>query len=150
MKSLAPLPARLTTSPLSSEGFQPTNLKSCQAGLYEILRQFAHQGNEQGQAFRDIELEKVLLEVVSNLVLVRNLGVNISLMIFGHSSAASRWLLPDSYGALLFADRNIKAKINKHGIWLEKLDTIRGNIFQPHCGKKITRNMSTGSKPSVA
>ncbi len=116
MKRWAPLPARLTTSPLSSEGFHRSNLKSCQAGLYEILRQFAPSGNEQGQAFRDIELEKVLLRSVSNLVLVRNLGVNISLMISRHSSAASRWLLPDSYGALRSADRNIKAKINKHGI----------------------------------
>ncbi|STJ12534.1 class I fumarate hydratase [Escherichia coli] len=31
-------------------------------------------GNEQGQAFRDIELEKVLLEVSQQFVLVRNLG----------------------------------------------------------------------------
>ncbi|MFP1528024.1 hypothetical protein ACLB1R_15415 [Escherichia coli] len=46
-----------------------------------------------------------------------------------------------SYGALLSADRNIKAKINKHGIWLENFNTIRAIFFQPHCGKKITRNM---------
>ncbi|MFP1528023.1 fumarate hydratase [Escherichia coli] len=32
------------------------------APINEILRQFAHQQKQQGQAFRDIELEKALLE----------------------------------------------------------------------------------------
>lgn len=39
-------------------------------------------GNEQGQAFRDIELEKVLLEASQQFGIGAQFGVNISLMIF--------------------------------------------------------------------
>lgn len=99
-------------------------------------------GNEQGQAFRDIELEKVLLEASQQF----GIGAQFGGKYFAHDIRVIR--LPRHGGSCPIAmalscsaDRNIKAKINKHGIWLENSNTIRGNIFQPHCGKKITRNM---------
>ncbi len=63
MKSPGTAACPLTTSPLSSEGFQP--IKPCKAAKLASTKYYDNlptSENEQGQAFRDIELEKVLLE----------------------------------------------------------------------------------------
>ncbi|MCZ5770912.1 fumarate hydratase [Escherichia coli] len=99
-------------------------------------------GNEQGQAFRDIELEKVLLEVSQQF----GIGAQFGGKYFAHDIRVIR--LPRHGGSCPIAmalscsaDRNIKAKLTSTVSGWKNSNTIRGNIFQPHCGKKITRNM---------
>jgi fumarate hydratase class I len=84
-------------------------------------------GDEGGRAFRDIELEKRLL-----LAAYRGgLGAQFGGKYFAHDIRVIRLprhaaSLPIAIGVSCSADRNIKAKINRDGIWLEQLDTDPG------------------------
>lgn len=82
------------------------------------------EGNEGGQAFRDIELENKMLIAAQEI----GLGAQFGGKYLAHDIRIIR--LP-RHGASCFvgmavscsADRNIKAKINKDGVWIEKLET---------------------------
>lgn len=80
-------------------------------------------GNEYGQAFRDTRLEQSLLEASREF----GLGAQFGGKYFAHDVRVIR--LPRHGGSCPIgmaiscsSDRNIKAKINKQGIWLEKLE----------------------------
>lgn len=80
-------------------------------------------GNELGQAFRDTELESRLLAASREF----GIGAQFDGKYFAHDIRVIR--LPRHGGSCPIAmalscsaDRNIKGKINKHGIWLEKLE----------------------------
>ncbi len=80
-------------------------------------------GDETGRAFRDIELEKVLLEEAQKI----GLGAQFGGKAFAHDIRVVRLprhgaSCPIGLGVSCSADRNIKAKINQDGIWIEKLD----------------------------
>ena len=55
-------------------------------------------------------------------------------------SAASRRFLPGRDGVSCSADRNIKAKINRDGIWIEKLESNPGNISLSICAGRGRRS----------
>ena len=80
-------------------------------------------GDETGRAFRDIELERELLEASRKI----GLGAQFGGKYFAHDIRVVRLprhgaSCPVGLGVSCSADRNIKAKINKDGIWIEKLD----------------------------
>ncbi len=80
-------------------------------------------GDETGRAFRDVELEKQLLEEAYKI----GLGAQFGGKYFAHDIRVVRLprhgaSCPIGLGVSCSADRNIKAKINKDGIWIEKLD----------------------------
>ncbi len=80
-------------------------------------------GNEHGQAFRDIDLENKLLEEAHKI----GLGAQFGGKYLAHDIRVIRLprhgaSCPIGMGVSCSADRNIKAKINKDGIWLEKMD----------------------------
>ena len=80
-------------------------------------------GDETGRAFRDIELEKQLLEEAYKI----GLGAQFGGKCFAHDIRVVRLprhgaSCPIGLGVSCSADRNIKAKINQDGIWIEKLD----------------------------
>ena len=80
-------------------------------------------GDETGRAFRDVELEQQLLEKAHKL----GLGAQFGGKYFAHDIRVVRLprhgaSCPIGLGVSCSADRNIKAKINKDGIWIEKLD----------------------------
>ncbi len=80
-------------------------------------------GDETSRAFRDIELEKVLLEEAQKI----GLGAQFGGKAFAHDIRVVRLprhgaSCPIGLGVSCSADRNIKAKINQDGIWIEKLD----------------------------
>ncbi len=81
------------------------------------------EGNEHGQAFRDVELEQELLLEAQNL----GLGAQFGGKYFAHDIRVVRLprhgaSCPVGMGVSCSADRNIKAKINRDGIWIEKLE----------------------------
>lgn len=87
-------------------------------------------GNEYGRAFRDLELEKELLEASRKI----GLGAQFGGKYFAHDIRVIRLprhgaSCPIGMGVSCSADRNIKAKINKEGLWLEKLDTNPGELI---------------------
>ncbi|MBQ4390574.1 MAG: fumarate hydratase [Paludibacteraceae bacterium] len=80
-------------------------------------------GNAAGRAFRDIELEKRLLEETHKI----GLGAQFGGKYMAHDVRVVRLprhgaSCPIGLGVSCSADRNIKCKINKDGIWIEKMD----------------------------
>ena len=80
-------------------------------------------GDETGRAFRDVELEKQLLEEAKKI----GFGAQFGGTAFAHDVRVVRLprhgaSCPIGLGVSCSADRNIKAKINKDGIWIEKMD----------------------------
>ncbi len=80
-------------------------------------------GDETGRAFRDVELEKQLLEEAHRI----GLGAQFGGKYFAHDVRVVRLprhgaSCPVGLGVSCSADRNIKCKINKDGIWIEKMD----------------------------
>ena len=91
------------------------------------------EGNEHGQAFRDIQLENELLLEAQNL----GLGAQFGGKYFAHDIRVIRLprhgaSCPVGMGVSCSADRNIKAKINRHGIWIEKLESNPGQYIPEH------------------
>ena len=87
-------------------------------------------GNEYGRAFRDVELEKQLLEEAHNI----GLGAQFGGKYMAHDIRVIRLprhgaSCPIGMGVSCSADRNIKTKINKDGIWIEKLDDNPGSLI---------------------
>ncbi|MDE5848642.1 MAG: fumarate hydratase [Muribaculaceae bacterium] len=87
-------------------------------------------GNEYGRAFRDVELEKELLEAAHNI----GLGAQFGGKYFAHDIRVIRLprhgaSCPVGMGVSCSADRNVKAKINKDGLWIEKLDENPGELI---------------------
>jgi fumarate hydratase class I len=81
-------------------------------------------GNEGGQAFRDIELEEKILKAAYKI----GFGAQFGGKYFAHDVRIIRLprhgaSCPVGMAVSCSADRNIKAKINKEGIWIEKLET---------------------------
>ncbi len=80
-------------------------------------------GDETGRAFRDIDLEQKLLKEAYKI----GLGAQFGGKYLAHDIRVVRLprhgaSCPIGMGVSCSADRNIKAKINKDGIWLEKMD----------------------------
>ncbi|MBO4396940.1 MAG: fumarate hydratase [Bacteroidaceae bacterium] len=81
-------------------------------------------GDETGRAFRDVELEKQLLQEAYKI----GLGAQFGGKYMAHDVRVVRLprhgaSCPIGLGVSCSADRNIKCKINKDGIWIEKLDS---------------------------
>ncbi|MBR3022482.1 MAG: fumarate hydratase [Bacteroidaceae bacterium] len=80
-------------------------------------------GDATGRAFRDIELEAQLLEEAHKI----GLGAQFGGKYLAHDIRVVRLprhgaSCPIGLGVSCSADRNIKAKINRDGIWVEKMD----------------------------
>ncbi len=87
-------------------------------------------GNEYGRAFRDLDLEKKLLEASREI----GLGAQFGGKYFAHDIRVVRLprhgaSCPIGMGVSCSADRNVKAKINREGLWIEKLDANPGELI---------------------
>lgn len=88
------------------------------------------EGNELGHAFRDVELEQELLEASRKI----GLGAQFGGKYFAHDIRVIRLprhgaSCPIGMGVSCSADRNVKAKINREGLWIEKLDSNPGELI---------------------
>ena len=87
-------------------------------------------GNEYGRAFRDVELEKEVLAEAHKI----GLGAQFGGKYLAHDVRIIRLprhgaSCPVGLGGSCATDRNIKCKINKEGIWIEKLDSNPGELI---------------------
>ncbi|HEX8908048.1 MAG TPA: fumarate hydratase [Anaeromyxobacteraceae bacterium] len=90
------------------------------------------QGNDQGVAFRDLELEAKLLQAAYKL----GIGAQFGGKYFAHDVRVVRLprhgaSCPIGMGVSCSADRNIKAKINREGLWLEEMDHNPSRLIPP-------------------
>lgn len=87
-------------------------------------------GNEWGQAFRDIELEEKMLIAAQEI----GLGAQFGGKYFAHDIRIVRLprhgaSCPVAMAVSCSADRNILAKVNKDGIWVEKMESNPGQYI---------------------
>ena len=106
------------------------NLKTVKLASAKYYDNLPTKGNEWGQAFRDIELEKEVLKAAQN----SGIGAQFGGKYFAHDVRIIRLprhgaSCPVGLGVSCSADRNIKAKINKDGLWIEKLDDNPGELI---------------------
>ena len=100
-----------------------TNLLTVKLASTHYYDNLPTTGNEYGRAFRDVELEKQVLEEAHKI----GLGAQFGGKYLAHDVRIVRLprhgaSCPVGMGVSCSADRNIKCKINKDGIWIEKLD----------------------------
>jgi fumarate hydratase, class I len=112
-------------------------LKTLKLASAKYLDALPNQGNIGGQAFRDVELEKRVLASAHKLGIGAQFGgkyfaLDVRIIRLPRHGASC----PVAMGVSCAADRNIKAKINKDGIWIEKLDDNPGR-FIPESFRKV-------------
>ncbi len=103
-------------------------VKLASAGYLDAL---PTRGNMGGQAFRDLELEKAMLEEAQKC----GLGAQFGGKYFAHDVRVIRLprhgaSCPVGMGVSCSADRNIKAKINRDGIWLEQMEENPARLLE--------------------
>lgn len=113
-------------------------------------------GNKYGRAFRDIELEKQVLHEAHKI----GLGAQFGGKAMAHDVRIIRLprhgaSCPIGLGVSCSADRNIKAKINEQGVWIEKMDSNPGELIpealrKPGEGGSIKINLDQPMKNVLA
>ena len=106
------------------------NLKTVKLASAKYYDRLPTEGNEWGQAFRDVELEKEVLAAAQ----ASGFGAQFGGKYFAHDIRIIRLprhgaSCPVGMGVSCSADRNIKAKINKDGLWIERLDDQPGALI---------------------
>ena len=99
-------------------------LKTVKLATSGYLDNLPSSGNELGRSFRDRRLEQLLLEASKKI----GIGAQFGGSRFLHDVRIIRMprhgaSCPIGIGVSCSADRNIKARIDKEGIWLEKMDS---------------------------
>jgi len=107
-----------------------TCLKTVKLVSTKYLDALPTAGNDGGQAFRDLDLEAKLLKAAQQLGIGAQFGgkyfaLDVRVVRLPRHGASC----PVGIGLSCSADRNIKAKINKDGIWLEKLENHPGRFI---------------------
>ncbi len=113
-------------------------VKMASAGYYDEL---PTEGNAGGQAFRDLEWEAKVQEICQK----SEIGAQFGGKYFTHDVKVIRLprhaaSCPVGLGVSCSADRNIKGKINKEGVFLEQLETNPSRLLPetaPHLEKAV-------------
>ena len=105
-------------------------LKTVKLASARALDDLPTSGNEEGQAFRDLELEKALLEAAQRTGIGAQFGgkyfaLDVRVVRLPRHGASC----PIGMGVSCSADRNIVAKIDRDGIWVEQLERSPGRFI---------------------
>jgi fumarate hydratase class I len=117
-------------------------LKTVKLATTGYLDHLPTSGNEYGRAFRDVELENRMLEQAYKSGYGAQFGgkyfaLDVRIIRLPRHGASC----PVGMGVSCSADRNIKAKINKDGIWLEQLERNPGRLIPEEYRGKIAGNI---------
>jgi fumarate hydratase, class I len=105
-------------------------LKTVKLASTKYLDSLPTSGNEHGRAFRDVELEARVLKLAQSTGIGAQFGgkyfaLDVRIVRLPRHGASC----PVGMGVSCSADRNIKAKINRDGIWLEQLEQNPGQYI---------------------
>jgi fumarate hydratase class I len=105
-------------------------LKTVKLASTHYYDELPTKGNDYGQAFRDVELEEKLLAYTRKLGYGAQFGgkyfaLDVRVIRLPRHGASC----PVGLGVSCSADRNMKAKINREGVWIEKLETNPGRFI---------------------
>jgi fumarate hydratase, class I len=117
-------------------------LKTVKLATTGYLDHLPTSGNEQARAFRDVELENRMLEQAYKSGYGAQFGgkyfaLDVRIIRLPRHGASC----PVGMGVSCSADRNVKAKINKDGIWLEQLEREPGRLIPEEYRGKIASNV---------
>lgn len=107
-----------------------TTMKTVKLASTKYYDELPTSGNEHGRAFRDVELEEKLLQYTRKMGYGAQFGgkyfaLDIRVIRLPRHGASC----PVGIGVSCSADRNVKARIDKDGIWLEKLEDNPGRFI---------------------
>jgi len=119
-----------------------STLKTVKLASAGYLDHLPTTGNQGGQAFRDLDMEAKLLKASQ----ASGIGAQFGGKYFAHDVRVIRLprhgaSCPVGMGVSCSADRNIKAKINKEGIWLEQMDANPGRLIPDRFRGKHTHGV---------
>ena len=105
-------------------------LKTVKLASTKSLDSLPTTGNNHGQAFRDLELEQKVLKAAQGCGIGAQFGgkyfaLDVRIIRLPRHGASC----PVGIGVSCSADRNIKARIDKDGLWIEKLETNPGRFI---------------------
>ncbi len=105
-------------------------LKTVKLASTKYLDALPTEGNALGQAFRDVELENKILKAAQTCGIGAQFGgkyfaLDVRIIRLPRHGASC----PVGMGVSCSADRNVKGRIDKDGIWLEKLETNPGRFI---------------------
>jgi fumarate hydratase class I len=105
-------------------------LKTVKLASAKYLDGLPREGNELGQAFRDIELESRILAAAQACGIGAQFGgryfaLDVRIIRLPRHGASC----PVGVGVSCSADRNIKARIDRDGLWLERLEPNPGRFI---------------------
>jgi|TARA_B110000037_G_scaffold29139_1_gene34734 fumarate hydratase class I len=115
------------------------NLKAVKLASTRYYDELPTSGNEHGRAFRDRAWEGRFLELAQQIGIGAQFGgkyfaLDMRVIRLPRHGASC----PVGIGVSCSADRNAKARINKDGIWLEKLEPNPGRFIPDEMRKKAT------------
>ncbi|MBT8355065.1 MAG: FumA C-terminus/TtdB family hydratase beta subunit, partial [Desulfofustis sp.] len=113
------------------------NLKTVKMATTKYYDDLPTSGNEHGRAFRDVEMEAAVLEMSRSLNLGAQFGgpnfcLDVRVLRLPRHGASC----PIGLGVSCSADRNIKGKITKDGIYLEKMELEPARFLPTTTGQK--------------
>ncbi len=106
------------------------NLKTVKLASAKYYDSLPTTGNEHGRAFRDIALEEKIQQAAAEC----GLGAQFGGCHFTHDVRIIRLprhgaSCPVGMGVSCSADRNLRAKINRDGLWIEQMDSNPGRLI---------------------
>jgi fumarate hydratase class I len=115
-------------------------LKTVKLASCHYLDSLPTSGNEHGRAFRDVELEKVILQLTRDV----GIGAQFGGKYFCHDVRVIRMprhgaSCPVGMGVSCSADRQIKGKITKEGVFIEQLETDPARFMPELVAHELTR-----------
>ena len=117
------------------------NMKTLKLATCKYLDELPSKGNNSGRAFRDKDMEQEVLNMTINY----GIGAQFGGKYFCHDIRVIRLprhgaSLPISIGVSCGADRQVKAKINENGVFIEKLEKNPSKYFPKVEDSKLSKN----------
>ena len=117
------------------------NMKTLKLATCKYLDELPSKGNNSGRAFRDKDMEREVLNMTRNY----GIGAQFGGKYFCHDIRVIRLprhgaSLPISIGVSCGADRQVKAKINENGVFIEKLEKNPSKYFPKVADSKLSKN----------
>ena len=117
------------------------NMKTLKLATCKYLDELPIKGNNSGRAFRDKDMEQEVLNMTKNY----GIGAQFGGKYFCHDIRVIRLprhgaSLPISIGVSCGADRQVKAKINENGVFIEKLEKNPSKYFPKVDDSKLSKN----------
>jgi len=116
-------------------------LKTVKLASTKYLDSLPTTGNELGRAFRDLELEEKVLKAAQSCGIGAQFGgkyfaLDVRIVRLPRHGASC----PVGLGVSCSADRNIKAKIDQRGLWIEKMETNPGRFIPERLRKASAKH----------